>query len=66
LFPPEPLWVKLLKCWNLDHIIDAEQQGKDTQTDLKLENLLHKEAEREGDNAEDAEEVTFVNYVTVF
>ena len=50
-----------LKCWNLERIIDAEQQGKDAPSELKLEDLLNEEAGREGDNAKDAEEVTFIN-----
>ncbi len=37
-----------LKCWNLDHIIDAEQQRKDAPSELKLEDLLNEEAGREG------------------
>jgi hypothetical protein len=41
-----------LKCWNLEHIIDAEQQGKDAPSELKMEDLLNEEAgrEREDDN----------------
>ncbi len=50
-----------LKCWNLEHIIDVEQQGKDAPSELKLEDLLNEVAGREGDNAKDAEEVTFIN-----
>ena len=51
-----------LKCWNLQRIIDAEQQGKDAPSELKLEDLLNEEgADREGYNAKDAEEVTFIN-----
>jgi hypothetical protein len=38
-------------------IIDAEQQGEDSPSELRLEDLLNEEAGREGDNAEDAEEV---------
>jgi hypothetical protein len=30
-----------LKCWNLEWIIDAEQQGKDAPSELKLEDLLN-------------------------
>ena len=41
----------MLKCWNLERIIDAEQQGKDAPFELKLEDLLNEEAGREGDNA---------------
>jgi hypothetical protein len=53
--------VKLLKCWNLECIIDAEQHGKDAPSKLKLEDHLNEEAGREGDNAKDAEEVIFIN-----
>jgi hypothetical protein len=49
-----------LKCWNLERIIDAEQQGKDAPSELKLEDLLNEEAGREGDNAKDAEEATYI------
>ena len=38
---------KALKCWNLEHMIDAEQQGKDTPAELRLEYLLNEEAGRE-------------------
>ncbi len=54
-----------LKCWNLERIIDAEQLGKDAPSELKLEDLLNEEAGREGDNAKDAEEVTFINYIAM-
>ncbi len=60
-----PLMHFTLKCWNLKRIIDAEQQGKDASSELRLEDLLNEEAGREGDNAEDAEEVTFINKVTM-
>ncbi len=51
-----------LKCWNLEHIIDTEQQGKETPDELRLEDLLNKEAGRGGNNAEDAEdEVTSID-----
>ena len=50
-----------LKCWNLERIIDAEQQGKDAPSELKFEDLLNEEAGREGDNAKYAKEVTFIN-----
>ncbi len=52
-----------LKCWNLERIIDAEQQQKDAPSEFKLEDLLNKEAGREGDNATDAEKNTFTNLV---
>jgi hypothetical protein len=45
-----------LKSWNLERIIDAEQQGKDTPDELRLEDLLNEDAWRGGSNAEDAEE----------
>ena len=53
--------VEVLKCCNLERIIDAEQQGKDAPSELKLEYLLNDEAVREGDNANNAEEVTVIN-----
>jgi hypothetical protein len=56
-----PLMLFTLKYWNLEHIIDAEQQGKYAPSELRLEELLNEQAGREGDNAEGAEEVTFIN-----
>jgi hypothetical protein len=56
-----PLILFTLKCWKLECIIDEEQQGNDAPSDLRWEDLLNEEASREGDNAEDAEEVTFIN-----
>jgi len=52
-----------LKCWNLEHIIDAEQQGKDAPSELNREDLLNEEAgrDREGDNKKAAGEVTFID-----
>jgi len=52
-----------LKCWNLEHIIHAEQQGKDAPSELKMEDLLNEEAgkDREGDNKKAAGEVTFID-----
>ncbi len=44
------------KCWKLERIINA-----DAPSELKLEDLLNEEAGREGDNAKDAEEVTFIH-----
>ncbi len=44
-----------------ERIINAEQQGKNAPSELRLEDLLNEEAGREGDNAEDAEEVTFID-----
>ncbi len=32
---------EVLKCWNLESIIDAEQQGMDAPSELKLEDLLN-------------------------
>jgi hypothetical protein len=29
------------KCWNLERIIDAEQQGRDIPDELRLEDLLN-------------------------
>ncbi len=51
-----------LKCWNLEHIIDAEQQGKDTPSELKMDDLLNEEAgrDRENDNKKAAGVVTFI------
>jgi len=52
-----------LKCWNLEGIIDAEQQGKDALSELKMDDLLNEEAgrDREGDNKKAAGEVTFID-----
>jgi len=52
-----------LKCWNLERIIDAEQQGKDAPSELKMKDLLNEEAgrDREGDNKKAAGEVTFID-----
>ncbi len=33
-----------LKCWNLERIIDAEQQGKDAPSELTLEDIMKREA----------------------
>jgi hypothetical protein len=53
-----------LKCWNLERIIDTEQQGKDASSELKMENLLNEEAgrgrDREDDNKKAAGGVTFI------
>ncbi len=51
-----------LKCWNLERIIDAEQQGEDAPSELKMEDLLNKEAgrDREDDNKKAAGGVTFI------
>ena len=53
----------MLKCWNLECIIDAEQQGKDAPSELKMEDLLNEAAgrDREGDNKKAAGEVTFID-----
>jgi hypothetical protein len=56
-----PLVLFTLKCWNLECIIDVERQGKDAPSKLRLEDLLNEEAGREGNNAGDAEEVTFID-----
>jgi len=52
-----------LKCWNLERIIDVEQQGKDAPSELKMQDLLNEEAgrDREGDNKKAAGEVTFID-----
>ena len=52
-----------IKCWNLERIIDAEQQRKDAPSELKMEDLLNEEAvrDREGDNKKAAGEVTFID-----
>jgi len=52
-----------LQCWNLERIIDAEQQGKDAPSELKMEDLLNEEAGRdwEGDNTKAAGEVTYID-----
>jgi hypothetical protein len=51
-----------LKCWNLERIIDAEQQGKDAPSELKMEDLLNEEAgrDRDDDNEKAAGGVTFI------
>jgi hypothetical protein len=63
LFPPEPLLVKLLKCWNLERIIDAEQQGNDAPSELNMEDLLNEETgrDREDENKNAAGGVTFID-----
>ena len=52
-----------LKCWNLERIIDAEQLGKDTPSELKLEDLLNEETgrDREDENKKAAGGVTFID-----
>jgi len=52
-----------LKCWNLEPIIDAEQQGKDAPSELKMEDLLNEETGRyrEDDNTKAAGGVTFID-----
>jgi hypothetical protein len=49
-----------LKCWNLERIIDAEQQGKDAPSELLLEDILNEEGGRASDNAKDGEGITVV------
>jgi hypothetical protein len=46
-----PLMLSTLKCWNL---------GQDAPSELRLEDLENEKAGREGDNAKDAEEATFL------
>jgi hypothetical protein len=53
--------VEALKCWNLERIIDAEQQGKDAPSELKMEDLLNEETGMEGNSEKDAGDVTFIN-----
>jgi len=52
-----------LKCWNLEHIIDAEQQGKDAPSELNMEDLLNEETgrDREDENEKAAGGVTFID-----
>ncbi len=47
-----------LKCWNLERIIDAEQQGKDAPSELTLEDILDEEGGRASDNSKDGEGIT--------
>ena len=52
-----------LKCWNLERIIDAEQQGKDAPSELKKEDLLNEETgrDREDENEKAAGGVTYID-----
>jgi hypothetical protein len=52
-----------LKCWNLERIIDAEQQGKDAPSELNMEDLLNEETgrDREDENEKAAGGVTFID-----
>jgi hypothetical protein len=50
-----------LKCWNLERIIDAEQQGKDALSELTLEDILNEEGGRASYNAKDGEGITVIN-----
>jgi hypothetical protein len=52
---------EVLKYWNLERIIDAEQQGKDASSELTLEDILNEEGGRASDNAKDGEEITVIN-----
>jgi hypothetical protein len=47
-----------LKCWNLECIIDAEQQGKDVPSELTLKDILNEEVGMSSDNAKDGEGIT--------
>jgi hypothetical protein len=38
-----------LKCWNLECIIEAEQQGMDAPSEMRFEDLLNEEAGIVGD-----------------
>ena len=51
------------KCWNLERIIDAEQQGKDAPSELNMEDLLNEETgrDREDENEKAAGGVTFID-----
>ena len=42
-----------LQCWNLEHIINAEQQGRDIPDKLRLEDLLNEEGGKVDNNVED-------------
>ena len=52
-----------LMCWNLERIIDAEQQGKDAPSELNIEDLLNEETgkDREDENEKAAGGVTFID-----
>jgi hypothetical protein len=50
-----------LKCWNLEHIIDAEQQGKDAPSELTLKDILNEEGGRASDNAKKGEGIIVIN-----
>ncbi len=52
-----------LKCWNLERIIDAEQQGKDAPSELNMEDLLNEETgrDREDENKKAAGGDTFID-----
>jgi hypothetical protein len=48
-------------CWNLECIINTEQQVKDTPDEMMMGDLLNEEARMGDNNAEDAEdEVAFI------
>ena len=53
----------MLKCWNLECIIDAEQQGKDAPSELNMEDLLNEETGRdsEDENKKALGGVTFID-----
>ena len=53
----------VLKCWNLERIIDAEQQGNDAPSELRMEDLLNEEVgrDREGDYEKDAGDITIID-----
>jgi hypothetical protein len=52
-----------LKCWNLELIIDAEQQGNAAPSELRMEDLLNEEVgrDREGDYEKDAGDITIID-----
>jgi hypothetical protein len=53
----------LIGRWNLEHIIDAEQQGKDAPSELNMEDLLNEETgrDREDENKKAAGGATFID-----
>ncbi len=54
---------EVLKCWNLEHIINTEQQGKDAPSELNMEDLLNEETGRDrvDENEKAAGGVTFID-----
>ncbi len=56
-----------MKCWNLERIIDAEQQGKDAPSELNMEDFLNEETgrDREDENKKAVGGVTFIDQVAM-